>query len=81
MPLLSRVSSFWRNLVNRKRVERDLDDEMRALFTGVPDPAWSRGGVHGDSRGRRTLDEFLTTIAWHDDNHLDQLGRALDGSP
>jgi len=40
---------------------------------------WERVGIHMDSRGRRSLDEFLTVIAWHDDNHLGQLGRALEG--
>ena len=40
---------------------------------------WARAGVHVDSRGRRTIDEFLSVMAWHDDNHLDQLRRALDG--
>jgi len=42
---------------------------------------WRRAGVHVDSRGRRSIDEFLTVIAWHDDNHLEQLGRALEGRP
>ena len=54
-------------------------DELLALFAALPAPTWDRGGVHVDSRGRRTLDEFLSIIAWHDDNHLDQLQRALDG--
>ena len=27
----------------------------------------------------QTVEDFATTIAWHDDNHLDQLRRALDG--
>ena len=26
-----------------------------------------------------TADDFVTLMAWHDDNHLDQLKRALDG--
>lgn len=51
------------------------------FFTALAAGAWSRGGVHTDSRGRRTLDEFLSIMAWHDDNHLDQLVRALDGRP
>ena len=29
MPLMSRVSSLWRNVVHRDRIERDLDDEVR----------------------------------------------------
>jgi hypothetical protein len=42
---------------------------------------WARAGLHVDSRGRRTIDEFLSVMAWHDDNHLDQLRRALLGRP
>ena len=56
-------------------------DELGALFGELAPDAWARGGVHLDGRGRRTLDEFLSVIAWHDDNHLDQLRRALDGRP
>jgi hypothetical protein len=55
-------------------------NEMLALFRGLVPEQWSRGGVHLDGRGRRTIDEFLTVMAWHDDNHLDQLGRALAGA-
>jgi hypothetical protein len=25
------------------------------------------------------IDDFVTLMAWHDDNHLDQLKRALEG--
>jgi hypothetical protein len=32
-----------------------------------------------DSRGRRTIDDFLGVMAWHDENHLAQLARALRG--
>ena len=58
---------------------RRLRADMLALFHSLAEPAWARGGVHLDSRGRRTLDEFLSLMAWHDDNHVDQLVRALDG--
>ena len=37
-----------------------------------------RGGLH-PTRGRMTIDDFATLMAWHDDNHLDQLKRALEG--
>ena len=47
----------------------------------LPPDGWVRAGVHADSRGRRTIDEFLSVMAWHDDNHLDQLRRALAGRP
>ena len=39
---------------------------------------WKRGGIH-PARGKITIDDFLTLMCWHDDNHLDQLRRALEG--
>src|SRR5262245_62467715 len=29
--------------------------------------------------GRITIDQIIGLLAWHDDNHLDQLKRALEG--
>ena len=55
--------------------------ETLEFLRGLQPDAWERAGVHIDSRGRRTIDEFLSVMAWHDDNHLDQLRRALDGRP
>jgi hypothetical protein len=54
-------------------------DETLAFLRNLGPHDWRRAGVHGDSRGRRTIDGFLSVMAWHDDNHLDQLRRALDG--
>jgi len=49
-------------------------------FLGRLEPGdWGRAGVHIDSRGRRTIDQFLSVMAGHVDKHLDQLRRALDG--
>ena len=56
----------------RKRREESLAF-LRAL---VPEQ-WRRGGVH-PTRGRMTIGDFVTLMAWHDDNHLDQLRRALE---
>ena len=57
----------------RKRRQETLE------FFGKLTPAqWDKGGIH-PVRGRITIDGFLTLMAWHDDNHLDQLKRALDG--
>jgi hypothetical protein len=53
--------------------------ETLAFLGGLKPDDWLRAGIHADSRGRRTVDDFLTVMAWHDDNHLDQLRRALDG--
>lgn len=55
--------------------------ETLAFLRGLRLDDWHRAGVHTDSRGRRTIDDFLAVIAWHDDNHLDQLERALQGRP
>jgi DinB superfamily len=55
--------------------------ETLDLLGGLGSSDWRRAGVHADSRGRRTIDEFLSVMAWHDDNHLDQLRRALAGRP
>jgi hypothetical protein len=57
----------------RKRREETLAF-LRKLGAGD----WERGGTH-PVRGRVTIDQFLTLMAWHDDNHLDQLRRALEG--
>jgi len=54
-------------------------DETLAVFDGVHGDAWERGGWQLDSRGRRTVDDFLALIAWHDDNHVEQLARAVHG--
>lgn len=59
----------------RKRRAETLGT-LRAL---TPDQ-WTRGGTH-PQRGRMTFDHFLTLLCWHDDNHLDQLRRALAGKP
>ncbi|HEY2996768.1 MAG TPA: DinB family protein [Methylomirabilota bacterium] len=57
----------------RKRREENL-----ATLRGLTPAQWSKGALH-PVRGRMTLDTFLTLMAWHDDNHLDQLARALEG--
>jgi uncharacterized damage-inducible protein DinB len=55
-------------------------EETLATFGKLTAAQWDKGGVH-PVRGRITLDNFLALMAWHDDNHLDQLQRALDGRP
>ena len=53
--------------------------ESLTLFRGLAADDWARAGVQEHGRGRRTVEDLLTAMAWHDDNHLDQLRRALDG--
>ena len=52
--------------------------ESLAFVRGLPPEHLQRAGVHA-ARGRMTVDDFVTLMAWHDDNHLDQLRRALEG--
>ena len=58
---------------------RRREDSLAILKKLAPSD-WERGGTH-PVRGKFTLDAFLTLMAWHDDNHLDQLKRALEGKP
>ena len=57
----------------RKRREESL-----AFLRNLGPSEWQRGGLHA-VRGRMTIGDWVALIAWHDDNHLDQLRRALDG--
>jgi DinB family protein len=55
--------------------------ETLQLLDELPPAGWERAGYQVDSRGRRTVDDFLTVMAWHDENHLAQLARALEQRP
>jgi uncharacterized damage-inducible protein DinB len=57
---------------------RKRREETLALLKKLAPGDWERGGMH-PVRGKITIDNFLTLMAWHDDNHLDQLRRALEG--
>jgi hypothetical protein len=57
----------------RRRREQSL-----ALLRSLTPEQRQRGCLH-PTRGRLTIDMFVTMLAWHDDNHLDQLRRALEG--
>ena len=52
--------------------------ETLATFGKLAPAQWEKGGIH-PVRGRITIESYLTIMAWHDDNHLDQLTRALRG--
>ena len=54
--------------------------EVVALLDTLSPDQWRRGGIHL-LRGRLTLDEWVASLAAHDDNHLDQMRCALDGRP
>ena len=54
--------------------------QVLALLRPLSPGQWERGGIHL-GRGRLTLCEWAGSLARHDDNHLDQLRRAVDGGP
>ena len=54
--------------------------ESLAFLRHLRPTDWDRAGVH-PTRGRLRLRDFVGLMAGHDDNHLDQLKRALDGTP
>jgi hypothetical protein len=54
-------------------------DATLFFFAARAESDWARAGHQMDSRGRRTIDDFLGLMAWHDENHLAQLARALRG--
>ena len=53
-------------------------EESLTLLRSLTPEQRQRGCMHPIS-GRITIDAFVTMLAWHDDNHLDQLRRALEG--
>lgn len=55
-------------------------EETLKFLSGLTPEQWERGGLH-PTRGRMTVKDFVALMAWHDDNHLDELKRALDGKP
>ena len=55
-------------------------DETLALLRTLAPEQWQRSGHH-PRMGRMTIDYLLSLMAWHDDNHVDQLRRALKGEP
>ncbi|HEY7041017.1 MAG TPA: DinB family protein [Methylomirabilota bacterium] len=54
--------------------------EVLTLLRSLTPAEWQRGGIHL-GRGRLTLHDWTASLAAHDDNHLDQLRRALEGRP
>jgi DinB superfamily len=52
--------------------------EVLGLLDSLSPDDWLRAGIHL-ARGRLSLAEWVGRLAGHDDNHLDQLNRALEG--
>jgi hypothetical protein len=58
---------------------RRRGESLEALI-GLSPSDWQRGGEH-PARGRLSIDMLVALMAWHDDNHLEQLTRAVEGRP
>jgi hypothetical protein len=58
----------------------DRRDDTLVLLQGLDAKALRRAGRHA-GRGRLSVDALIALLAWHDDNHLDQVKRALDAQP
>jgi putative ABC transport system permease protein len=56
VPLMPRLASLWRNIVHARRVERDLDDEVRAAFDLLVDEKIATGMRSEDARRAATLE-------------------------
>lgn len=54
--------------------------EVLAVLDALSPRQWQRGGIH-QARGRMAVGEWVASLAGHDDNHLAQLRRTLDGRP
>ena len=54
--------------------------ENLKILRGLKPEQWERAGIHA-TRGRETLRNWVTLMANHDINHLDQLKRALADQP
>jgi len=55
-------------------------NEAVGLLRALTKSQWERGGLVPTGK-RLSIAELVAGSAAHDDNHLDQLGRALDGRP
>ncbi len=53
--------------------------ETVGLLASLTEAQWQRGGIHL-RLGRLTLGDWVASLAGHDDNHLAQLTRAIDGT-
>jgi hypothetical protein len=60
------------------RAFRRWREESLGFLKTLAPAQLERGSIH-PTQGRLTIDRIVTSLAWHDDNHLDQLKRALDG--
>jgi putative ABC transport system permease protein len=74
---MSRLNSFWRNLLRRERVERDLDDELRAMFELLVEEN-VRAGMTGEEARRVARLELGNVEAIKDHVRDTRTGAVID---
>jgi putative ABC transport system permease protein len=77
MARLSRLVSFWRNLVHRTRVDRELDDELHATFELLVDEK-IRAGLDIDAARRAARLELGSLESLKGQIHDVRAGSSLD---
>jgi len=55
-------------------------EETLSLLNRLTPEQWRRGSIHA-TLGRMTFEDWVALVAAHDDNHLDQIRRVLEGRP
>jgi predicted permease len=60
--MMARFLSFWRNLLRRDRIERDLDEEMRATFELLVEEKTRSGMSVSDARRAAAIELRLESI-------------------
>ncbi|MBA3779231.1 MAG: DinB family protein [Chloroflexi bacterium] len=58
---------------------RGLRGDLLAFLDRLRDEQWSRGSIH-PTFGRLSYEDWAAVLAWHDDNHVEQIESALAGS-
>jgi hypothetical protein len=53
-------------------------DETLERLRGLAPEQWERTGHH-EGRQRMSINDLVSLMAWHDENHLEQAARALNG--
>jgi predicted permease len=71
------LTSFWRNLFRRSRVDRDLDDELRAMFELLVEDK-TRAGITRDEARRLARIELGNVDAIKDDVRDARAGSVVD---
>src|SRR5687768_5725943 len=75
--MLERIASLWRNLRHRDRVDRELDDEVRAVFDILVDEK-IRGGMTRQQARRAATIELGHVDALTQQVREERTGAALD---